>query len=472
MTSLFIAGAILLFGGGLLMAWPVLRGRQKASGAESELAVYRDQLLEIDRDLARGVIDEAAAKAARNEIERRILRTHRWWQARSGESLTTQPVGKYSALAIALFIVPVTTVAVYLTVGSPQQPDQPFASRTIEQDTLSPEIIAMVAGLETRLAENPNDLEGWQRLARSKQVMGRPDEAVDALRQAIAIAPDDLETKAALGEALVSAAAGVVTPEAQTVFQEVQAGAPMEPRSGYFLGLAEAQAGNGTAAVRVWRELILQTPPDAPWRDDLISTMVETAERMELNVPALIEAATQTAQAAPPANAVPPGIDPDEFARMQSLSQEERQAEIERMVTGLQERLQTDGGSAEEWQRLGRALSVLDRVEPARAAFAQAVELAPDNLELRRDYAVSLMERVDPVTNLPTVTDAAKAEFDKILAAQPDDAEVYWYIGVHALQQRDADGARTAWQQALDLLPADHPDRPTLEQFVQSLTPQ
>jgi cytochrome c-type biogenesis protein CcmH len=191
--------------------WPLGRGG-RPKGAGSEAAVYRDQLAEIDRDVAAGLIGAAEADTARVEISRRLLAA----VDRPRDPAVASNIGLRRATAvIGLAGLPVMAVAVYLQLGSP------------------------------RLA----DLS-----------------AIEAWRNAITHGGDSAERRAALGEAMTAVASGVVTPEARAEFERALALNADEFKASYFLGLSAEQNGRADEAASIWRGMLAKAPADAPWR--------------------------------------------------------------------------------------------------------------------------------------------------------------------------------------------------------------
>src|SRR4051812_45018859 len=121
-----------------LVLSPLLRGRHSmGSRAAYDMEVYRDQPAELERDLARGVIDRRQAQAARTEISRRMLAVadERSREARSGANAGAPPSQGSRWIALALCVViPAGALAVYIPTGQPNLSGQPFASRETNQD--------------------------------------------------------------------------------------------------------------------------------------------------------------------------------------------------------------------------------------------------------------------------------------------------------------------------------------------------
>jgi cytochrome c-type biogenesis protein CcmH len=456
--ELLVFGVLsLLCVGGL--AWP-LRGRSAAAEVRPELAVYRDQLAELERDRARGVIGTEEAAAARREIERRLVRSAQV----TGPALAVTRGGRV-LLGFSLLLVPALAALTYVKLGSPGLPDQPLAARPAPPAE-GPDIAALVARLEQRLAADPSALEGWLLLARSKAALGDPVAGVAAARRGLALDPSSSPARTTLAELLIQASGGTVPPEARDLLEQVHAADPGEPRAAFFLGLAAAQAGEPEVALATWRGLLAEAPADAPWRAGVVAAIREAAAGTGLEVEAMLAATPGR----PAAAAAAPSPEARERARaIAALPPEERAAAIRSMVEGLEARLSADGGDVEGWLRLANARRVLGEVEKARAAFERALALRPDDPALVSDYAGLLLGPAEPGDGLPSVGADAKAAYERLALLAPDDPEPWWYLGIAAAREGRREEARRHWQRVLSLLPAGHPDRPTVADRLAAL---
>lgn len=434
-----------------VLAWP-LRIRSGEAERRPELAVYADQLAELERDRARGLIGEAEAAAARREVERRLLRAAR----ASGPALAVTRSGRV-LVALSLLLVPGLAALTYARLGSPGLPDQPLASRPAPSQ--GPDIAALVARLEQRLAADPSALDGWLLLARSKAALGDPLGGVAAARRALALDPSSNPARATLAELLIVAGGGTVPPEARDLFEQLRATDPAEPRAGFYLGLAAAQAGQHETALGIWRELLAGAPADAPWRSGVVAAIREAAASAGIAVEEML-AATPGRPAT--AEAPPSPAARERAQAIAALPPEERTAAIRSMVEGLEARLEAEGGDVEGWRRLANARRVLGELDKARRAFEKALALRPDDPALLSDYAGLLLGPSEPGNDLPGVGAEAKAIYERLALLAPDDPEPWWYLGIAALQGGRPDEARRHWQRVLSLLPPDHPDRSTV----------
>jgi cytochrome c-type biogenesis protein CcmH len=329
--------------------WPL--GRRPAAGGASDLLVYKDQLQEIDRDRAAGFIGETEAEAARLEVSRRLLAAadaHPLPVAAAPESRASMRRRRAAALA-ALIIFPVIPPGLYVALGSPNVPAHPAVARAKTPPT-EQSIVNLVSQVEAHLARNPNDGAGWEVIAPVYMRLGRYDDAVAARRKLLALNGDSATRQADLGEALAAAANGVVTADAKAAFESAAAGDPKQSKARYFLGVAAEQDGNHEQAASIWRSLIADAPPGAPWLDFVHSALARVTD-------------ATTVQTGPAAGDV---------AASTNVSEGERADMVRGMVARLAHRLHQDGADVDGWLRLVRAYSVLGDRDKAREAVADA----------------------------------------------------------------------------------------------------
>jgi cytochrome c-type biogenesis protein CcmH len=446
---LMMAIMLLAFAAAAMLAWPAIRRpAPPARGAAHELEVYRDQLAEVERDRARGVIGAAEATAARLEIERRILRLA---DARDPPA-AEMPRGRVVTAVVAL-AVPLLATGLYLHLGSPALPDRPLAARATAPDGQQPDIAAMLAQLERRLEAQPDDAEGWLMLGRSRGVLNDHVAAAAAYRRALALRPDDPEALGGLGESLIGAAGGLVGSEPRALLERLEALAPGDPRAGYYLGLAAAQAGDPKGAAERWRKLLAESPADAPWRESVVAAIRVAGGSLGVPVAGLIEGSPGTA----------PDPRAEEAARIAAMPPTQQQARIREMVEGLAARLEADGGSVEGWSRLAQARQVLGERDAALAAWDRALALAPDDVGALKGKARALLGAATPPSNLPLVPDAAAALLERAAGLAADDPELDWLLGIRALQQGEPGEARERWERVLARLEPDDPGRAAVQ---------
>jgi cytochrome c-type biogenesis protein CcmH len=339
--------------------WPLSRaGRPQQDG--NEAAVYRDQLTEIDRDVATGLINPPEAAAARVEISRRLLAAvDNQPETTSRSSVKLRRV----AAVIALIGLPLVTVGLYYPLGSPELPDSPLAQRS-RTPAATQSLDKLVAQVEQHLEAEPADGRGWTILAPVLARLGRMDDAVHAFRNSITYSGENATRRADLGEALVAAAGGIVTGEAKAEFERAVALNADEVKANYFLGLAAEQDGHAAEAAAIWRAMLAKAPPDAPWRPLIQSALVRVG-----GTPA-------------------PALSNDAMTAAKDMSESDRSAMIRSMVERLATRLHQNGDDVEGWLRLVRAYMVMGDADKAKAASSdarQALAKDPGRLQQLND---------------------------------------------------------------------------------------
>ena len=445
---------------------PLLRGRSGfAPRAAYDMAVYRDQLAELDRDKARGVITEAEAQAARAEIGRRMLAA-----AQEAPDAQQAPAAKpwLRTLAVALAgVAPLAAMMLYLERGSPDVPSVSFAEQKSMQADADAEsraqIERMVQSLAERVQKAPDDREGWILLARSLSALGRNDEAVPAWRRVMALTNNAPEHAGPFGEALVQAAGGVVTPEARKAFERVREADPIDPRALFFLGIAQAQAGDAHAALQLWTDVVATSPEDAPWLPLVRARIADTAREARID-PATIKPSPEALKAAQAPAARGPGA--AEIEAMQRLSPEERQAAIRTMVERLAARMEAEPDNLEGWRRLGRAWGVLGEHEKAKDALARAAALAPENVAVLSDYARALLQDAEPGASPPAEVTAIMR---RILALDPDHGDAQWFVGLAEAAAGHRDAAAVLWEKLITRLPPGSPEYAEVKKRLDAL---
>lgn len=451
--TLVAAGALLL---------PFLRRPpQSVSRAAYDIEIYRDQLAEIDRDVRRGLIEETEARAARTEIGRRALAADSAGRAKVKPAATTRAM-PVAVLALAV-AVPLGAFVLYLDLGSPHLPGQPLAQRHAgpQSDTRQDE--SLVAQLAERLRDRPDDAQGWTLLARSYGTLGRHDEAVAAWRNVRRLTPESSDALGGLAEALVQAAGGTVPPEAIRLFESVSKSAENEPRSRFYLGLAQAQAGEPRHALQIWTDLVAISPPDAPWLEGVRAQIRRVAAEAKIDPVTLAPSPQAAALAARNATGAPSGPQAEAIARLPPAQQQEV---IRGMVDSLAARLEAEPDDVEGWRRLARARKVLGEREKAIEAHAKAASLAPGRVDVLTDYASALFETIAPGEKLP----APFVEImRKLLDADPNHGDALWFVGVAEAEAGRRAAAVALWQRLLDQLPPDARERQEIQVQIERL---
>ena len=324
------------------LLWPLSRQPRTTSVREGATSFYREQVAEIGRDVARGLLAPSDAQTAQAEAARRLLQAADRAEASRGASAIKARI----VAGAALVGIPAVALGLYLAVGDPDLPDRPLAAR-LAADPARLDLAGAVAKIEAHLAAHPDDGRGYEVVAPAYLRLGRIEEAVRARREALRLLGPTAERQSLLGEALVFANDGVVSADARATFEAAAALDPRNPMPRFYLGLAAAEDGKPDTARTIWTALLADAPADAPYVPAVRARLAALAPE---GGPAATDAGA--AIAALPADA-------------------QRQA-IGGMVDGLARRLATNGADPDGWLRLVRAYKVLGDGTKAMDALRDA----------------------------------------------------------------------------------------------------
>ena len=360
------------------LSYPLIRRYESAGQrAAREAAIYESQLAEVASDLAQGSISTGDADLARAEIQRRL--------AQAAKLVETQrpvtPRWRGLALAATAGLVILGSVNLYGVLGRPD-----FAVPPVAEASLAPaaqpslqmpaqmptqagqaasgtgQVNDMIAGLAERLKKQPGDAEGWRMLGWSHFNMQNYDQSVIAYKQALALDPNNADYKSSYAEALVQAAGGMVTPEAQKLLSEVLAADAKEPRARFYGALAREQAGDQSVALDQWLALLPDAPADAGWREDVKSHIAELGKATGRDVSAAL-----ALPVAPPSSA------------QASLNPAEKNAMVDGMIAKLAAKLAANPRDRDGWAMMIRSLTVRGDKAGADKALADALAIFKDD---------------------------------------------------------------------------------------------
>ena len=255
MTSFILFAALLIVAVIAILLPPLLRAPKQSAGAdhrEANLAIFRDQLAELERERDNGALDLADFEQAQNELQRRLLDEV---QPRASAPSEARP-GRKTALAL-LVVLPLAAAGGYALLGNQQalDPLQRQARITPQQ------IEGMVAGLVEKLKANPDDSKGWLMLARSYKVLERFPQAADAYSRAGALVNQDAALLADYAEVLSRATGGELQGKPGELIDQALKIDPDEPQALLLAGAAASERRQFTAAADYWARLLAQLEP-------------------------------------------------------------------------------------------------------------------------------------------------------------------------------------------------------------------
>ena len=256
MTAFWLIGVALA---ALVLAWVLwpLRSRRRrapVSRQAANVSIYRDQLRELEADLAAGTLAQADYERSRAEVEARLLQDVRGPDA-------TVPLERRSTRGTALALgaaIPVVALAVYLMVGNPAT-----LSRQIDHGATVQQLESMVERLAARMRENPDDVQGWQLLGRSYAALGRFKESADAYAQAALRAPRDAQLLVDFADALAMARGQRLEGEPEKLVQRALEIDPQNPKGLALAGTAAFERKDFAKAAEYWERMLPLVPADS-----------------------------------------------------------------------------------------------------------------------------------------------------------------------------------------------------------------
>ncbi len=358
-------------------------------GAAHDVQVYRDQLAEVERDVARGVLPDADATRVRTEISRRIL------AADAAGHIVVSAGGKPSPVVTSVIAVVLLggSLALYWQLGAPgygdlalqdriaraedmrlNRPDQATAEAELPAADLPPELSSEYQALLTRLrdtvAARPDDIQGNMLLAQNEARVGNYAAAAAAQGKVVRLKGTEASVEEVSGyaELMVMAAGGYVSPEAEAVLRAVLSREVENGTARYYWGLMLVQTGRPDLAFRMWDGLLRRGPEDAPWIAPILAQIgpIATLAGVDYTVPEIGSGALR-------------GPSTEDVDAAQDMTPAERMEMIGGMVETLSSRLATQGGPVEDWARLISSLGVLGETARARSIYENAVEVFADD---------------------------------------------------------------------------------------------
>jgi cytochrome c-type biogenesis protein CcmH len=355
----WIICALMTFAAVAAMLYPYL-GRANADSDASDIEVYKDQLKEIDADEKRGLISGPEATTARVEVGRRILK--------ADETLTTSDAagGAHTSRGLLLFAVlavPVLSWGLYISIGSPDMPDQPITARLNVQPA-DASLDVLVAKAEAHLSANPNDGRGWSVLAPIYLRMSRFEDAIKAFETAARLNGATAAYEIGIGQSWTGLNGGRANDEARAAFKRAAFIDPTNPEPQILLAADLAQQGRFGEAKAAFEAIKASAPADAPWRG-IVSDMIAKVDEAR----------------AAASNVQTPGPTQSDIDQAAALSSDERLAMIEGMIAQLDAKLVDNPADADGWKSLLRSYMVLNNAGKALETLNRAKVGLKDNAE-------------------------------------------------------------------------------------------
>ncbi|WP_417616994.1 tetratricopeptide repeat protein [Parasphingorhabdus sp.] len=306
------------------------------------------------------------------------------------KSASSMNISRIALIIAALLVVGAVAVKAYRSMNGDEAASMPVAGT--ENET-APSVDEVIAGLEKKLQENPDDAESWRMLGWSYFETQKFAESATAMKRATTLDPDNPEYWSMLGEALVMASDGQqVPPDAAAAFRNALKHDAKDARARYFLAVQKDISGDHKGAINDWFVLLADTPADAPYAADIRRVIGQVAEKEGIDISARL---AKAAPAAPTggittdgpavATAAIPGPSREQMKEAAALPPGQQEAMIANMVDGLDKRLQANPKDANGWIMLIRSRMQLGQTVQAKQALDRGLQaFKNDGAEAKR----------------------------------------------------------------------------------------
>jgi len=262
MTVYWIVAGLMTAGALLFIVLPMINSGKRhgaAKSSEANLSIYRDQIRELDADLAAGTLNEAQYQSAKTELERRALED----SGKDENVLDPAPGNRWWMIA-AVVAVPVLMASLYLFLGKQSGVEPPRQEGPPQSQVTQAQIEAMVAGLAKKLEAKPDDAEGWAMLGRSYATLRRFNESSAAYARAAALAPNNSALLTEYADVLAMVNGRNMMGEPEKIIQQALKADPNNIKALALAGTAAFQYKDYRHAIEWWQKILPLVPPDSP----------------------------------------------------------------------------------------------------------------------------------------------------------------------------------------------------------------
>lgn len=276
MTIFIITAIVLLIVVVAILVHPLWRQQQIPSTETPEnanLAILREQLVELERERQGGTLSTEDFSQAYQELQRRLLDEVPSTETVTNSSAIPRTGQRRTAIALMLTL-PLLALLGYALLGNPRALD-PLQ----RQARMSPQQIeSMVAGLVDKLRRNPNDSQGWLMLARSYKVLGKYPEAADAYGHVGALVDQDAALLADYAEAISQAQDGSLQGKPSELIERALKLDSNAPQALLLAGAAARERRQFAAAADYWSRLLTQLEPGTTEAETLSAAIAQARQ--------------------------------------------------------------------------------------------------------------------------------------------------------------------------------------------------
>jgi cytochrome c-type biogenesis protein CcmH len=284
--TVFVIVAALMLSAALGFILPTLLRKPTPNAVHAQrdalnLEVLRDQLRELDVDREEGVIDNAGYDSSRKELEQRVLQ-----DVRPGVQVVTPRTGKSWTAIVLTILLPVAAGALYWGLGNTGGLDPSrVVAESADQKVTPEQVNEMVAKLARHLKEKPDDIEGWNMMARSALALGRFTDAADAYSHLIKLVPPNATLLADYADTLGMANNRSLQGEPEKLINQALEADPKNIKALALSGSVFYERHDYAGAVTQWRKIMLLVPPNSDVARSVASSILDATTQAGGKVP-------------------------------------------------------------------------------------------------------------------------------------------------------------------------------------------
>jgi len=475
MWILWVCCAALLIIALLVLIKPLFKTYSAAELAENQkqshqrealnIELYEQKKIQIEQDYVNGLLDDEAKIQAYNEIEHRLIQDAAVSQTTELIQLSNNNAKQLSL--VFLFFIPIFSVLVYAFIipNDFQQIVLGENKMPLQHNQQATDIDSMVNSLEEKLKNSPDNVQGWNMLARSYVVIKRYKDAVSAYEKTIELNKTARQEIADLEinyvEALMQLGEKAAYQKARTMLGAMLDADPDNGDALWFKGFVDYESGDKASAVKLWTHLLTLLPADGEQANIVNTYLGRVASELNQALPAdkqiLIEPSQTESQTATPTVKGPePG--------QQMTGSKEEQAFIANMIARVEQRVKENPQDIVSWKKLGQSYNVSGRFVDSANAYAKAVKLDNSDIDSLMKYSNAVMK-----TGEPDQLNQARIIFAQLIDSNDKNTDALFLAGLLARSAGDVDEARLFWEKLLPLLPEDSSAYKSVENNLNTL---
>lgn len=276
MTTFWVIAGFFIVAALMFILPTLIKGRQgKITALERQtanIAIYRDQLAELEADLSNDVLSKEQYEKSKQELQKRMLQDVSVSGVGSDVRISPNKTRGLVTAVVVILAIPLTAVSLYMTIGDTRGllPQSQLANATqFHSENMAgmpqghAEINSVVDNLVARLQDNPEDIEGWVMLGRTYAIMGKFQEASATYGKLVEMIPDNAQLLSDYADVLAMTNNGSLIGRPAELINQALSVDPEYPKALALAGTVEFEKENYEQAANYWQKLLGLIPQDS-----------------------------------------------------------------------------------------------------------------------------------------------------------------------------------------------------------------